>query len=241
MSSSSSSKHDDKKSVSQKKFQVSQKLVPFQNQNRFSPLTPTSKNSQLYSNILKSKLVTPKVSSTDTISPFAKPITPQTQNFVTPSLSKKTHHVLNPNFLRVQMLEDFQIHKLHQVPWIMSWTFHYQEAKDSSPPWLNRQFRSKWWDKMKISQASEQAVIKHYQEIYIQKPKVKATFINNLPQSDVDLIARIKDVATSSPEELQKLLQEIRQTSSVSDDSPKSIKNDLFQDSQDPFDDPYEE
>lgn len=57
----------------------------------------------------------------------------------------------------------------------------------------------------------------------------------------MDLIARIKDAATSSPEELQKLLQEIRQTPSVSDDSPKSIKNDLFEDAQDPFDDPYEE
>nr|KAJ0221918.1 hypothetical protein LSAT_V11C200061950 [Lactuca sativa] len=346
---------------------------------------------------LQSKLVTPKVTSTDTISPFAKPITPQTQKFVTPSLSTKIPYVLNPNFLRVQILEDVQIHKLHQgfhiltnhlfgqgkafyvdsyktreyyqailqesglvnfvhrsnskegnidfskshiikiispeswvpnlhsekplisypayprfsyydyqdawtkaffirnyshswfiffdlnfnceyprwfinwykymrilrnclpkeiyagclkfkelfiqqiqefeymlqftmifkVPWIMSWTFHYQEAKDSSPPWLNRQFRSKWWDKMKISQASEQAV--------------EATFINNLPKSDVDLIARIKDAATSSPEKLQKLLQEIRQTSSVSDSSPKSIKNDLFEDAQDPFDDPYEE
>lgn len=134
-----------------------------------------------------------------------------------------------------------QFTMIFKVPWIMSWTFHYQEAKDSSPPWLNRQFRSKWWDKMKISQASEQAVIKHYQEIYIQKPEVEATFINNLPKSDVDLIARIKDAATSSPEELQKLLQEIRQTPSVSDDSPKSIKNDLFEDAQDPFDDPYEE
>ena len=411
MSSSSSSKHDDKKPISQNLVPVSQKLVPFQNQNRFSPLTPTSKNSQLYSNILQSKLVTPKVTSTDTISPFAKPITPQTQKSITPSPSTKTPYVLNPNFLRVQILEDFQIHKLHQgfhvltnhlfgqgktfyvdsyktreyyqailqesgsvnfvhrsnskegnidfskahiikiispeswvpnlhsekplisypayprfsyydyqdawtkaffirnyshswfiffdlnfnceyprwfinwykymgilpnclpkeiyagylkfkelfiqqipefeymlqftmifkVPWIMSWTFHYQEAKDSSPPWLNRQFRSKWWDKMKISQASEQAVIKHYQEIYIQKPEVEATFINSLPKSDVDLIARIKDAATSSPEELQKLLQEIRQTPSVSDDSPKSIKNDLFEDAQDPFDDPYEE
>nr|KAJ0225570.1 hypothetical protein LSAT_V11C100048090 [Lactuca sativa] len=120
-----------------------------------------------------------------------------------------------------------QFTMIFKVPWIMSWTFHYQEAKDSSPPWLNRQFRSKWWDKMKIYQASEQAVIKHYQEIYIQKPEVEATFINNF--------------ATSTPEELQKLLQEIRQTSLVSDNSPKSIKNDLFQDSQDPFDDPYKE
>ena len=114
MSSSSSSKHDDKKPVSQNLVPVSQKLVPFQNQNRFSPLTPTSKNSQLYSNILQSKLVTPKVTSTDTISPFAKPITPQTQKSVTPSPSTKTPYVLNPNFLRVQILEDFQIHKLHQ-------------------------------------------------------------------------------------------------------------------------------
>nr|KAJ0184480.1 hypothetical protein LSAT_V11C900504380 [Lactuca sativa] len=90
MSSSSSSKHDDKKPVSQNLVPVSQKLVPFQNQNRFSPLTPTSKNSQLYSNILQSKLVTPKVTSTDTISPFAKPITPQTQKSITPSPSTKT-------------------------------------------------------------------------------------------------------------------------------------------------------
>nr|KAJ0202077.1 hypothetical protein LSAT_V11C600328900 [Lactuca sativa] len=108
--------------------------------------------------------------------------------------------------------------------------FHYQEAKDSSPPWLNRQFRSKWWDKMKISQANKQAVTKHYQEIYIEKPEVEATFTNSLPQTDIDLIARIKEVASFSPEEIQKLLQEIRQTPSVSDDSPKSIKNDLFQD-----------
>nr|KAJ0213694.1 hypothetical protein LSAT_V11C400191090 [Lactuca sativa] len=94
MSSSSSSKHDDKKPVSQK-------LVPFQNQNRFPPLTPTSKNSQLYSNILQSKLVTPKVTSTDTISSFAKPITPQTQKSDTPSPSTKTPYVLNPNFLKL--------------------------------------------------------------------------------------------------------------------------------------------
>lgn len=107
MSSSSSSKHDDKKPVSQNLVPVSQKLVPFQNQNRFSPLTPTSKNSQLYSNILQSKLVTPKVTSTDTISPFAKPITPETQKSVTLSPSTKTPYVLNPNFLRVQILEDF--------------------------------------------------------------------------------------------------------------------------------------
>nr|KAJ0217611.1 hypothetical protein LSAT_V11C300127580 [Lactuca sativa] len=339
MSSSSSSKNDDNKPVSQK-------LVLFPSQNRFSPLTPISKNSQLYSNILRSKLVTP----TNTVSPFAKPTNPQTPKSISLSPSTKTPYALNPNFSRVQILEDLQIHKLHQsfhiltnhlfeyyqailqesgsvnfinrsnlkegnidfrkahiikiispenwvpnlhsekplisylafprfsyydhqdawtktffirnyshswfiffelnfkfkyprwfinwykymgilpnclpkeiyagylkfkelfiqqipkfeymlqftmlfkVPQIMSWTFHYQEAKDSSPPWLNRQFRSKWLDKMKISQANEQA-----------------------------------------------LLPEIRQTPSVSDDYPKSIKNDLFQDAQDPFDDPYEE
>nr|KAJ0213474.1 hypothetical protein LSAT_V11C400214450 [Lactuca sativa] len=71
--------------------------------------------------------------------------------------------------------------------------------------------------------------------------EIEAIFINNLPQTDVDLISRIKDVVSSFPEELKKLPQEIRQTSLVSDDSPKSINNDLFQDSQDPFDDPYEE
>lgn len=44
---------------------------------------------------------------------------------------------------------------LFKVPWIMSWTFNYQEAKDSSPPWLNRQFQAKWWDKLNIYQANE--------------------------------------------------------------------------------------
>nr|KAJ0203502.1 hypothetical protein LSAT_V11C500282450 [Lactuca sativa] len=107
MSSSSSSKHDEKKSISQK-------LVPFPSQNRFSHLTPTSKNSQLYSNILQSKLVTPNITSTNIVIPFAKPTPPETQKSVTPSPSTKTYYVLNPNFLRVQILEDFQIHKLHQ-------------------------------------------------------------------------------------------------------------------------------
>nr|KAJ0226039.1 hypothetical protein LSAT_V11C100042510 [Lactuca sativa] len=136
--------------------------------------------------------------------------------------------------LFIQQILEFeymlQFTMIFKVPWIRSWTFQYQEAKDSSPPWLNRQFDSKWCDKMKISQANEQATTKHYQEIYIQKLEVEDTFINSLPQSDVDLITRIKDAATSSPEEHQRLLQEICQTSSVSDDSPKSIKNDLFQD-----------
>nr|KAJ0189238.1 hypothetical protein LSAT_V11C800437040 [Lactuca sativa] len=58
--------------------------------------------------------------------------------------------------------------------------------------------------------------------------KVEVTFINSLPQTDIDLIARIIEAAISFPEELQKLLQEIRQTPSVSNDSPKSIENEYF-------------
>nr|KAJ0218330.1 hypothetical protein LSAT_V11C300139610 [Lactuca sativa] len=94
-----------------------------------SPLTPTSKNSQLYSNILQSKLVTPKDTPTNTISPFVKPFTPQIQNSVTSSPPTKTPYVLNPNFLRVQILEDFQIHKLHQGFHILTkHLFEYYQA-----------------------------------------------------------------------------------------------------------------
>lgn len=406
-SSSSSSKREDKKPVIQK-------FTPFSSQNRFSPLTPVTKNSQLYSNILQSKLVTPDISPIKTVSPFNKIASQKIQSSANSTSDNKAQekapYVLNPNFQKILILEDYQIHKLHQgfhiltnhlfgqgktfcqnsfktreyyqailqesgsvqfnhrsnsnqgnidfskahiikiispenwapnlqaekpllsfpsyprytyfdyqdawtnafllrnyshswfiffdinfnceyprwfinwyrymglvpsclptevfngykkfkelfvqqisefeyllqftmlfkIPWIMSWTFHYQEAKEISPPWLNRQYRVKWWDKFKNPQANDQAVIKHYQQIYIQKPEVEAKFINSLPSTDAALISRIKAAVNSSPEELQNLLQEIRSSPIASEDSPKSVKNELFQDAQDPFDDPYE-
>nr|KAJ0201004.1 hypothetical protein LSAT_V11C600338900 [Lactuca sativa] len=82
---------------------------------------------------------------------------------------------------------------------------------------------------MKTSQANDQAIIKHYQEIYIQKLEIEAAFINSLPQTDINLIIGIKEAANSSHEELQKLLQEIRRTPSGSLSTSKCSKSLDFQ------------
>ena len=145
--------------------------------------------------------------------------------------------------LFVQAIHEFeyllQFAILFKIPWIMSWTYHYQEAKGTSPPWLNRQYRLKWWDKFKLHQANEKTVTKHFQDLY--QPISQETESTTI--SDNDLVARVLGAAGSSQEELQRLLQDIGSSPSGSKESPSKtiIKNTLFQDAQDPFDDPYED
>ena len=49
--------------------------------------------------------------------------------------------------LFVQPIPEFeyllQFSMLFKIPWIMSWTYNYQEVKDTSSPWLNYQYRIK--------------------------------------------------------------------------------------------------
>nr|KAJ0211747.1 hypothetical protein LSAT_V11C400171540 [Lactuca sativa] len=93
-SSSSSSKIDNKKPISQKR-------VPFPSRpNRFPPL--------------ESKLVTYNISSINTVSPFIKSPSLSPLGTQKTILSTKTPCIINPNIERIQILEDSHISKLNQ-------------------------------------------------------------------------------------------------------------------------------
>nr|KAJ0190267.1 hypothetical protein LSAT_V11C800397250 [Lactuca sativa] len=131
-----------------------------------------------------------------------------------------------------------QFSTLFKIPWIMSWTYNYQEAKVTSPPWLNYKYRIKWWEKFKLPQANSTKVIKYYQEIH-HSTKAKTEEIKiNAPLPDPELVARILNATGSSHEELHRLLQDIHRSLTESNESTPTTQ--LLQDAQDPFDDPYE-
>ena len=130
-----------------------------------------------------------------------------------------------------------------KIPWIMSWTYHFQEAKLLNPPWLNRQYRIKWWDKFKNDQANKISIQQYFQNTYQSSASTQESIIHAEPDLiEPDLVARIIGAAGSSKEELQKLIQDIRSSPPGSECSPSgSVKNEIFQNAQDPYEDPYED
>ena len=128
----------------------------------------------------------------------------------------------------------------------MSWTYHFQEAKLLNPPWLNRQYRIKWWDKFKNDQANENSIQQYFQTTYQSSTSTQDSIVQAGPNLiETDLVARIIGAAGSSKEELQKLIQDIRSSPPGSECFPSgSVKNENFQnvqDAQDPYEDPYED
>ena len=152
--------------------------------------------------------------------------------------------------LFVQEIPEFeyalQFSMAFKIPWIMSWTYHFQEAKALHPPWLNRQYRIKWWDKFKNDQANEISIQQYYQTTYQSSTSTQESIAHNGTNLiEPDLVARIIGAAGSSKEELTKLIHDIRSSPPESECSPSgSVKNEAFQniqDAQDPFEDPYED
>nr|KAJ0213290.1 hypothetical protein LSAT_V11C400176380 [Lactuca sativa] len=131
-----------------------------------------------------------------------------------------------------------QFSMLFKIPWIMSWTYNYQEAKDISPPWLNYLYKIEWWEKFKLLQANSTKIIKYYEEIH-HSTNAKTGEIKNAPLPDPKLVARILNGARSSQEELHYLLKDIPRSPIESNES--APKTQLLQEAQDPFDDQYEE
>ncbi|GKB06235.1 hypothetical protein Tco_0834468 [Tanacetum coccineum] len=90
-----------------------------------------------------------------------------------------------------------------------------------------RQFSVKWWKQIEDKQASKEAVIRYYNDItagssspspsYSTKPMIK--------DDSNDIARKLRDC---KEEDLARIISEIR--------SSPSTNEDLFQDSQDPYD-----
>ncbi|KAD4384305.1 hypothetical protein E3N88_24473 [Mikania micrantha] len=127
-----------------------------------------------------------------------------------------------------------QFMTVFQILWIFSWTYHYQVKQDISPPLLLRHYRSKWWNKFSIEKANIASVQKYYMSISSQYERsVKTPIIQNLNSfQDQDYIIRLQSCST--PEEMQKIINEIKQSPSG---SKRSTNEEDLQDSQDPYED----
>nr|GEX64229.1 reverse transcriptase domain, zinc finger, CCHC-type, aspartic peptidase domain protein [Tanacetum cinerariifolium] len=103
-------------------------------------------------------------------------------------------------------------------------SYEKQEADGTSPPLLLRQFSIKWWKQVNEGQADKKAVYVYYNSLIKRSPSISTPRTSII---DVDAIERIQ-AAGSSKEEIQKILNEVRRSPASSED--------IFQDSQDPYD-----
>nr|GFB10748.1 reverse transcriptase domain, zinc finger, CCHC-type, aspartic peptidase domain protein [Tanacetum cinerariifolium] len=124
---------------------------------------------------------------------------------------------------------------IFRIPWIISFNYKKQEAKDTSPPLLLRQYNVKWWKQIDEGQADIKAidegqadikaVIDYHNSLIGRSPRASKAKIEII---DLETIERIQ-AAGSSKEEIQKILNEVKRSPSPSED--------ILQDSQDPYDD----
>nr|GFB06485.1 reverse transcriptase domain, zinc finger, CCHC-type, aspartic peptidase domain protein [Tanacetum cinerariifolium] len=110
------------------------------------------------------------------------------------------------------------------LPWIFSCNYKKQEADVTSPPLLLRQYSIKWWKQIDEGQADIKAVSDYHNSLTRRSPRISTT---RTPITDLDVIERIQ-AAGSSREQIQKILNEVRRSPAASED--------IFQDSQDPYD-----
>ncbi|GKF14888.1 hypothetical protein Tco_0056350, partial [Tanacetum coccineum] len=92
-------------------------------------------------------------------------------------------------------------------------------------PSLIRQFSIKWWKQIEDKQASKEAVIRYYNEITTGSPSPSSSTRSILKDDSDDIGRRIRDC---KEEDLARIISKIRSSPSTSED--------LFQDSQDPYD-----
>ncbi|KAD2805710.1 hypothetical protein E3N88_39087 [Mikania micrantha] len=131
-----------------------------------------------------------------------------------------------------------QFMSVFRIPWIFSWTYHYQEEKPAelSPLLLIRHYRTKWWNKFSINKADTIAVQKFYKEITKQYEKEIPQNPHSQQLEDQDYIIRLQSCST--PEEIQRIISAIKNSPSPSSSKKSNPEDsDLFQDSQDPYDD----
>ncbi|GJS03292.1 putative reverse transcriptase domain-containing protein [Tanacetum coccineum] len=118
---------------------------------------------------------------------------------------------------------------LEPLPWILLFTHKKKEAEGTSPPLLIRQFSVKWWKQDKEEQANKEAVIKYYNSLIQESPStstIRTNSVSRLSKSNKELAQKIKDC--DDDEESARLMNLIRNSPTPSED--------LFQDSQDPYD-----
>nr|GFB56537.1 reverse transcriptase domain, zinc finger, CCHC-type, aspartic peptidase domain protein [Tanacetum cinerariifolium] len=114
---------------------------------------------------------------------------------------------------------------IFRISWILSFNYKKQEAKDTSPPLLLRQYNVKWWKQIVERQADIQAVINYHNSLIERAPRTSKAKTEII---DLETIERIQ-ADGSSKEEIQKILNEVKRSPSPSED--------ILQDSQDPYDD----
>ncbi|GJS03289.1 hypothetical protein Tco_0319797 [Tanacetum coccineum] len=126
-----------------------------------------------------------------------------------------------------------QFSAIFKLPWILSFTHKKKEAEGTSPPLLIRQFSIKWCKQINDHQADKEAVTKYYksliQETLKETPSTSTTktkSVSKLSKSNSELAKKILDC--DDDEEFARMMNYIRRSPTPSED--------LFQDSQDPYD-----
>ncbi|GKD66127.1 hypothetical protein Tco_1308235 [Tanacetum coccineum] len=119
---------------------------------------------------------------------------------------------------------------IFMLPWILSFTHKKQEAEGTSPPLLIRQFSAKWWKQINESQADKEAVIKYYNSLIQESPSTSTlsfTPTSKLSKTNVEIAKKIEECQDD---------EDFARVNNQSRSSP-THSEDLFQDSQDPYDD----
>ncbi|GKB96644.1 hypothetical protein Tco_0982781 [Tanacetum coccineum] len=118
---------------------------------------------------------------------------------------------------------------IFKLPWILSFTHKKKEAEGNSPPLLIRQFSVKWWKQINENQVDKEAVIKYYNNLIQESPSTSTTRTNSdskLSKSNIEIAKKIKEC--ENDEDFERIMNHIRSSPTPSED--------LFQDSQDPYD-----
>ncbi|GKE48574.1 hypothetical protein Tco_1479832 [Tanacetum coccineum] len=118
-----------------------------------------------------------------------------------------------------------QFAAVFKLPWIMSFNHKKQEQHGNCPPLLIRQFSVKWWKQIEDKQASKDAVIRYFNDITTGSSSPSCSTKQRIKDDSNDIARRIRDC---KEEDLARIIREIRSSPSTSED--------LFQDSQDPYD-----
>nr|GFC37016.1 reverse transcriptase domain, zinc finger, CCHC-type, aspartic peptidase domain protein [Tanacetum cinerariifolium] len=112
-------------------------------------------------------------------------------------------------------------------PWILSFTHKKKEAEGVSPPLLIRLFSSKWWKQLEEKEADKEAVNKYYNSFNQESPSTpRSTSSPRLSKPNLEIAKRIQEC--KNDEDFARMLNQIRSSPTPSED--------LFQDSQDPYD-----
>ncbi|GKE43973.1 hypothetical protein Tco_1471257 [Tanacetum coccineum] len=123
-----------------------------------------------------------------------------------------------------------QFSAIFKLPWILSFTHKKQEAGGISPSLLVRQFSTKWWKQINEIQADNEAVIKYYNSFIQESPSTstssKFTSALKLSKINVEIAKKIEEC--QNDEDFTRVISQIRSSPTPSED--------LFQDSQDPYD-----